>query len=77
MLKGDIMKVATLRNVRGVSWEDGQESATRFLKQARETADDLMYQLNRYVRRHPWKAVGVALAAGTLVGVVVSRNGRG
>jgi ElaB/YqjD/DUF883 family membrane-anchored ribosome-binding protein len=76
MLKGDIMKVATLRSVRGVSWEDGQESATRFLKHARKTGEDLMYQLKRSVRRHPWKAVGVALAAGALVGLVVSRNGR-
>jgi ElaB/YqjD/DUF883 family membrane-anchored ribosome-binding protein len=76
MLKGNIMKSA-LRSMRGVSWEDGQESANRLMKQARETGEDVLYQLNRYVRRHPWKAVGVALAAGTLVGVVVSRNGRG
>jgi ElaB/YqjD/DUF883 family membrane-anchored ribosome-binding protein len=70
------MKVATLRNVLGVSWEDGQESATRFLKHVRETGEDFLHQLNRHVRRHPWRAVGVALAAGALMGLVVSRNGR-
>jgi ElaB/YqjD/DUF883 family membrane-anchored ribosome-binding protein len=75
MLKGNIMKAA-LRSMRGVSWEDGQESANRLMKQARETGEDFLYQLNRYVRRHPWRAVGVALAAGALVGLVVSHNGR-
>ncbi len=62
--------------MRRVSLEDGQESALRLLKQARETGEDFLYQVNRHVRRHPWKAVGVALAAGALLGVVVSRNGR-
>jgi ElaB/YqjD/DUF883 family membrane-anchored ribosome-binding protein len=74
MLKGEVMKVATLRRV---SWEDGPESAVRLWNQAREAGEDLVYQLNRKVRRHPWKAVAVALIAGTLVGLVVSRNGRG
>jgi ElaB/YqjD/DUF883 family membrane-anchored ribosome-binding protein len=73
MPKGEVMRVATLR---GISLEDGQESAVRLLKQARESGEDFLYQLNRYVRRHPWKAVGVALAAGALLGLVVARNGR-
>jgi len=67
------MRVATLR---GISLEDGQESAVRLLKQARESGEDLLYQLKRHVRRHPWKAVGVALAAGALLGMAVARNGR-
>jgi ElaB/YqjD/DUF883 family membrane-anchored ribosome-binding protein len=67
------MKVAALR---GVSWEDGQESAVRLWKQARETGEDFVYQLNRRVRRNPWKAVAVALAAGTILGCLVARNGR-
>ena len=70
------MKVATLRKV---SWEDGQESALRLMDQARETGEDLWYQLNRqfrhHVRRHPWKAVAVALAAGALVGCVIAQSG--
>ncbi len=67
------MKVASLRKV---SWQDGQESALRLLDQARETGEDLWYQLNRNVRRHPWKAVAVALAAGALVGCVIAQSGR-
>ena len=67
------MRVATLRRV---SLEDGQESAVRMLKQVRESGEDLLYQLHRHVRRHPWKAVGVALAAGALLGIAVARNGR-
>jgi ElaB/YqjD/DUF883 family membrane-anchored ribosome-binding protein len=69
MLKGEVMKMATLRRV---SWEDGPESAVRLWNQARETGEDLVYQVNRKVRRHPWKAVAVALIAGTLVGLVIA-----
>jgi ElaB/YqjD/DUF883 family membrane-anchored ribosome-binding protein len=42
--------------------------------QARETGEEVLHQLQRHVRRHPWKAVGVALAAGALLGVLVSRK---
>jgi ElaB/YqjD/DUF883 family membrane-anchored ribosome-binding protein len=71
MRKGESMKVASIR---GVSWEDGQDSAVRLWKQARETGEDFLYQLNRKVRRHPWKAVGVALGAGVLLGALISRG---
>jgi ElaB/YqjD/DUF883 family membrane-anchored ribosome-binding protein len=67
------MKVAALRRV---SWEDGQESAVRLWNQARETGEDLLYQVNRTVRRHPWKAVAIALGAGLVLGALVSRTGK-
>jgi ElaB/YqjD/DUF883 family membrane-anchored ribosome-binding protein len=67
------MNVAALRRV---SWEDGQESAVRLWNQSRKTGEDFLYQINRKVRRHPWKAVAVALVAGTIVGCLVSSNGR-
>jgi ElaB/YqjD/DUF883 family membrane-anchored ribosome-binding protein len=67
------MKVAVLRNV---SWDDGQESAVRVWNQVRNAGEDFLYQLNRKVRRHPWKAVAVALIAGTVAGLVASRNAR-
>lgn len=64
------MKVAALRKV---SWEDSQESAARLWNQARETSEDLVYQINRRVRRHPWKAVALALGAGLILGALFSR----
>lgn len=67
------MKTATLRKV---SWEDGPESAARLWKQARETGEEVFYQVNRYVRRNPWKAVAIGVGAGTLIGAVVSRCAR-
>jgi len=67
------MKVAALRRV---SWEDGPESAARLWNQARETGEDLFYQVNRHVRRHPWKAVAIALGAGLVVGALVSLPSR-
>jgi len=72
------MKVEALRNIswggswRNGSWEDGQESAVRLWNQARETGEDFAYQVNRHVRRHPWKALAVALGAGVVLGAVVS-----
>ena len=68
------MKMAAVRKdaLKKVSWEDGQESAVRLWNQARENGEDLLYQLNRHVRRHPWKAVAVALAAGAVLGLAVS-----
>lgn len=65
------MKVAALRKV---SWDEGQESAARLWNQAREAGEDLLYQLNRHVRRHPWKAVAVALGAGVVLGALISRS---
>jgi ElaB/YqjD/DUF883 family membrane-anchored ribosome-binding protein len=73
MLKGEIMKVATLRKV---SWEDGPESAVRLWNQARDTGEDLLNQLHKHVRRHPWKAVAIGLVTGALLGIVVSRSSR-
>ena len=67
------MKTATLKKV---SWEDGQESAVRLWNQARESGEDFLYQLNRHVRRHPWRAVAVALGAGLLLGAVISQSGK-
>jgi ElaB/YqjD/DUF883 family membrane-anchored ribosome-binding protein len=73
MLKGETMKVAGLRRV---SWEDGQESAVRLWNQARETSEDLFYQINRHVRRHPWKAVAIALGVGAVLSLTLSKKGR-
>ncbi len=67
------MKMPALQKV---SWDDGQESAARFLNQARESGEDLLYQVNRNIRRHPWKAVAIALAAGLVLGTVISYSTR-
>lgn len=64
------MKVAALKKV---SWEDGQESAVRLWNQARESGEDFLYQLNRHIRRHPWR-VAVALGAGFVLGALISRG---
>jgi len=66
------MKVATLK--KNLNWEDGQESAVRLWNQARESGEDSLYQLNRHVRRHPWRAV--ALGAGLVLGALFLRPGR-
>ena len=63
------MKAAALKKV---SLEDSQDYAARvasnFLDRAKETGEDLCYQLSRQVRRHPWKAAIVALGIGVVLG---------
>jgi ElaB/YqjD/DUF883 family membrane-anchored ribosome-binding protein len=71
-LKEEFMNVAALRKV---DWVEGQESAARLLKHARETGEDVLYQLNRYTKRHPWRMVATALAAGVVLGAMASLNG--
>lgn len=61
------MKMAALRKE---SWDEKQESAVRFLNQARESSEDLMNEVHRHIRRHPWKSVAVALTAGFVLGAV-------
>jgi ElaB/YqjD/DUF883 family membrane-anchored ribosome-binding protein len=63
--------------LRKVSFEEGQESAIHLWNQARETGEDFLYQLNRQVRRNPWKAVAIAAAAGLIAGALLSRPLRG
>ncbi len=74
------MKVATLRKASSSwpknSWEDGQESAIRLWNQARESGQDFLYQVHRNIRRHPLKAVAVALGAGLVLGALISRGRR-
>jgi len=60
------MKAAALKKI---SLEDSRDNAARFLDRARETGEDLCYQLSRQVRRHPWKAAMVALGIGLVLGV--------
>jgi ElaB/YqjD/DUF883 family membrane-anchored ribosome-binding protein len=67
------MKIEELQRM---CWEDPQQSAARFWNQARENGEDFVYQLNRRVRRHPWKALAVALGAGLLLGALASRGVR-
>jgi ElaB/YqjD/DUF883 family membrane-anchored ribosome-binding protein len=63
--------------LRKVSFEEGQESAVHLWNQARETGEDFLYQLNRQVRRNPWKAVAIAAAAGLIMGAILSRPLKG
>lgn len=67
------MNVAALRKV---SWDEGQQSALRFLNQARESGEDLLYRLNRHIRRHPWRAVAIALGVGLVLGAVISYSAK-
>jgi len=71
------MKTATLKTAwPKTSWDDGQESAVRLWNQARESGEDFLYQLHRNIRKHPWKAVAVALGAGVVLGALISRGAR-
>ena len=40
----------------------------------RERADQAADDASRYVREHPWQAVGIAVAAGVVLGVLLGRR---
>jgi ElaB/YqjD/DUF883 family membrane-anchored ribosome-binding protein len=67
------MKTAALRNV---SWEDSRDSAAKIWNQASGSGKDMAYRIGLHVRRHPWKALAVAMGAGMLVGAMVSMTAR-
>jgi ElaB/YqjD/DUF883 family membrane-anchored ribosome-binding protein len=56
--------------------EDKRRMMNRALKRGREAAEDLVYQTGRSIKHSPFRSVAIAFGAGTLLGLVMFRNGR-
>jgi len=58
--------------------EDGIATRRRSFKQARQAAEDLVYDAERHVRQHPLRTVGVSLSVGlglgAVIGILLSRK---
>lgn len=54
--------------------EEARVRAEESLRAARASLQSAGGQLEEQVRRHPWQALGIAAAAGLVLGVLLSRK---
>ncbi|MFI4891658.1 MAG: hypothetical protein ACHQIL_14100 [Steroidobacterales bacterium] len=50
------------------------DKVTESLDRGRDMVNDLEHNASRYVRDNPWQALGIAAAAGLVIGVLVARR---
>jgi len=52
--------------------DDGVQSAIRAMKQGRDAAEDVVHDARHAIRRNPFQSAGVILAAGVVIGSLVT-----
>lgn len=70
---------ATLKNARAKSaefWEETKDRSERLVKDARDYGEDVVEDLERLVRKHPARSVGLTLLVGVLIGTLLTRSDR-
>jgi ElaB/YqjD/DUF883 family membrane-anchored ribosome-binding protein len=70
-------RAAGSKNALADALEDKRKMVNRALKRSRDTAQDLVYETTRNIKRFPVRSVAIAFGAGTLLGLLMHRNGRG
>jgi ElaB/YqjD/DUF883 family membrane-anchored ribosome-binding protein len=68
--------IATSRDAVVSALDDGRTAVKQLAKRTRNTMDDMVEDATHNIRRYPFCSVAIALGVGTLVGVLISRNGR-
>jgi len=64
--------VPKIRSIVNSVMEDGVRSAKRAIRHSRHTAEDAIDEVQHTIKRSPFQAVGVAFAAGVLLGSLTS-----
>ena len=54
--------------------DDGKFAAERLLKHGRYAIEDRVSELAHKIKKHPVGSLGIAFAAGTIVGLLLSRS---
>jgi ElaB/YqjD/DUF883 family membrane-anchored ribosome-binding protein len=52
--------------------DDGVQSALRAVKQGRDAAEDVVHDARYRIKRNPFQAAGIILAAGVVIGSLVT-----
>jgi ElaB/YqjD/DUF883 family membrane-anchored ribosome-binding protein len=52
--------------------DDGVQSAIRAMKQGRDAAEDVVHDARYAIKRNPFQAAGIILAAGVVIGSLVT-----
>lgn len=58
------------------SLEDGRVAAERLFKRSKHAIEDAMQESTRRIKRHPFRSVAIAFAAGAAVALLVPRPSR-
>lgn len=56
--------------------QDGKTAVRQVVKRTRHAAEDLLDETTHNIKRFPIGSVAMAFGVGTMVGVLMSRNGR-
>jgi len=68
-----LREVSRIKSVVKDAVEDGIRSATRAAKQGKEFAEDTIHDARHAIKRNPLQAAGLVLAAGVVIGSLVTR----
>ena len=75
-----LQRLAESKEALAEALDEKRRIVNRAWKRSREAAEDLVHEAGRGIRRSPFRSMAIALGAGTLagtlIGVLVSRNGR-
>lgn len=69
-------EVKLMKTIATDAAEDGARAARRAVRQTVHRAEDLMDETTHQIKRQPLKAIGLALVAGSCVGLVAGWLGR-
>lgn len=83
-MKENVLRTATIageRVVQGFTASkeavvDALEDGKRLAKRTQRTAEDLLDDASRSIKRFPIGSVAIAFGAGTMLGMLIARNGR-
>ena len=67
-----LREVSRIRTVVTDAVEDGVKTAVKAIEQGRETAEDMLDDAKRRVRRRPVESMGVVFAVGILTGALLT-----
>jgi ElaB/YqjD/DUF883 family membrane-anchored ribosome-binding protein len=55
-------------------WDDAASKSGRAYNEAREWSEDAFEDVEKMVRRHPSKAIGLSLLMGVIIGTLLARD---
>ncbi len=65
-------EVSRIKSIVSDAVDDGVQSALRAIKQGRDAAEDAVHDASYAIKRNPFQAVGILLAAGVIIGTLVT-----
>lgn len=67
-----LREVSRIKTIVTDAVDDGVQSALRAVKQGRDAAEDVLHDARYAIKRNPFQAAGILLAAGIVIGGLVT-----